>query len=476
MTGRRLPIAVLLLALALVAFVAGDPDRVTVPRADDLRDATVVAPTTTRSTGWFCPGPPASIATDAEVLLLTNVGDEPETTVVTTYPDDATAPVVREVEVPARSVSRVPRAELGPAGGVVVEAFSHSVVVESGLVAPTALAANPCASTTATEWYVAAGTTARGVEQHLVIFNPLGTDAKVDVTLYTPNGPQPTDALTSLDVPRRSRVTVPIHEYAVRLDQVGVGVRAGIGRVVVEQSVVFGPDAPPVGVTRSLGVLAPSGSWTLATATSTTGTTGALALLNPGDATADVDVFATVGPDVVVDPVTATVPAGSVVWVQLGACAEPPSAACVAVPPDREFSLAVEASAGSEVVAELAARGGSTAGTGDAAVAATVSPARRWVVVYPHVDGVAASITVTNPGARPVEMEVEVSSRGRVERPRALARVVDAGQRVVFDAAEVAGADAAIAVVASGSVVVERLLVGADDVSRAPAIPVRDGR
>ena len=63
-----------------------------------------------------------------------------------------------------------------------------------------------------------------------MLFNPFGTDARVDVTLRT-NAAVP-EQLQPIDVPRRMRVLVPIHEQTVRTPQVAVAVHATVGRVV----------------------------------------------------------------------------------------------------------------------------------------------------------------------------------------------------------------------------------------------------
>ena len=63
-----------------------------------------------------------------------------------------------------------------------------------------------------------------------MLFNPFGTDARVEVTLRT-NEAVP-EVLQKIDVPRRMRVLVPIHEQAVRKPQVAVSAHATVGRVV----------------------------------------------------------------------------------------------------------------------------------------------------------------------------------------------------------------------------------------------------
>ena len=115
----------------------------------------------------------------------------------------------------------------------------------------------PCATTAATDWYFAAGTTVRGVTQWLVLENPFAADARVDVTLRTDAGLQELPSLTGLDVPGRSRVVIPIHDEAVRRGRVSRSqVHATVGRVVASQTIaVHGGAAGAPGVATSIGAV-----------------------------------------------------------------------------------------------------------------------------------------------------------------------------------------------------------------------------
>ena len=77
--------------------------------------------------------------------------------------------------------------------------------------------------------------------------------------------------LQTIDVPRRIRVLVPLHEQAVRTPQVAVVAHASVGRVVASQSMVFGEQSGYTGITLSLGAMRPSPLWTFADGAATTG-------------------------------------------------------------------------------------------------------------------------------------------------------------------------------------------------------------
>ena len=61
---------------------------------------------------------------------------------LTVWPDDGSAPIEQTLKRRASSVSVTPRAALGAPGGLVVETFAPSVVVESGIEAADQLAVN----------------------------------------------------------------------------------------------------------------------------------------------------------------------------------------------------------------------------------------------------------------------------------------------------------------------------------------------
>ena len=73
-------------------------------------------------------------------------------------------------------------------------------------------AIEPCSRSAGPDWYFAAGTTVEGSEQYLVLFNPFGDDAIVDVSFLTDTGVQEPDGLQALVVPRRSRITIPVQD------------------------------------------------------------------------------------------------------------------------------------------------------------------------------------------------------------------------------------------------------------------------
>src|SRR5262245_50244461 len=325
---RRWPIVIVLIVIGVAAFVAGNADPDPVPAVTAPDDAAAAPAPGTRSSAWYCPGAPASVPLETQSITVTNTDIVATEIVVMTYPDDPNAaPVTNTVEVPAANMSVLARPSLGPPGPVTVIATSPRVSVDAEVEGASQLAYGPCASTAATSWYFAAGVTVRGVEQWLVLFNPFGTDAKVDIKLRTDERLDEPEALQSLDVPRRSRVLVPVHDHAVRRPRVAVEVQATVGQVVAEQSLMFAAESGFSGLTRSLGALAPAERWTFAEGASIAGARTVIALVNPDV----VDAEVTVSVSAAETPLTLPVPSDSVVWAQIGGCADPPEPECIPV-------------------------------------------------------------------------------------------------------------------------------------------------
>jgi hypothetical protein len=480
---RRAPIVIALVVAGVVALLVGNSSPEPSRAVAETPDAASLAAPGTRSSAWFCPGLPTSVPLDAQTLTVSNIGSQPATTVVTVYPDDGSAPVSQTISVPADSAGVLARPALGPAGGVAVEAFARGVVVENGVESSERFAVGPCTSRASTDWYFAAGTTGnfqpgtegRPVEQWITLFNPFGTDARVQVTLRE-NEAVP-DVLETIDVPRRMRVVVPIHEHAVRKPQVAVETRAASGRVVASQTMIFGEQSGYSGVTLSSGAPAPASTWTFADGGALADTQTDIAIVNPGLLDTDVDV--TVSAAAV--PLTVHVKRDAVVWVQIGGCGNPPGENCVPVPDGAPYSAVVSSDVDSPIVAEQLVFAGSDAdaGGGVAAVMGNAHPSDGGVFARGLIGaGRHAVLAVANPGAVPVRVTVRFRRGGEVEVPDTAHDVeIAPGQRGAFDLSALLGPnDAAVSVSATGPVVVERTVTASDDQTRSGAILTGAGR
>jgi hypothetical protein len=471
---RRGPVLVVVLVALLVAVVVGNA-AASSTNDDSGTDVATMPNAGTRSTAWFCPGAPNGFTPANETLTLSNVGSTDTDVAMTVYPDGGKPPVQHAQRVAAHTVRPLRRADLGPAGPVVVEGFGRDIVVEAGIQTGNALALTPCATRAATHWLFAAGATPRGVNQWLVIDDPFAADAKVDVLLRTTEGLRQPQALQGLDVARRSRVIIPIHEHAVRQNLVAVEIRAIVGQVVAEQTLVFGRDSGPTGVAVSQGATDASGEWWFADGRTAAGVDDSVIISNVGTADADVDIQGYPDGAVALGPISVTLQRDAVIRVPIGGC-RGGDAPCVPVPANTGYALQVRG-AGSSVVAEILGRDGTQSDPRGAMVTTGVSrPATSWVFGRSRVAGEqSALVAFTNPSSTEAHVDITLVHDGVAQRPAALQNVrVPGGRRVAVSLANVAQQhDAAVVITADRPVVAERTIAGLVDLTRTAGVTVR---
>jgi hypothetical protein len=417
------------------------------------------------STVWFCPGLPAAVAARDTVVSFTNLDTATRTVAITVLVDGA-KPVHTTVPVAGLSVVTKKRASIGPPGALTIETFGARVVVEEGVDGGSGLELASCATHTSTEWYFAAGTTLRGIQQWLVIEDPYAADAKVDVTIFTDQGARHPERVQSLDIARRSRVVLPLHDIAVLQGHVAVQVSARVGTVVAAQALVFSAAAGTPGVAYSIGAPAASDVWLFADGTATASTDAWVAVVNVGGEDTSVEIDAAPSGKTVVPAANVDLAADDVVWVKLGRCA-PTEEECVAVPDGVRYALSVKSERHVKVVAQVLARHGNNADRrGVTASFGATAAQKSWVFGRSQVAGERSTqLSFSNGLAAATEVSVSLLHDGRTDKPAKLQGIaVPGGGRVTVT---VPGpSDAGIVVDASTPVVVERSILGADDTSR----------
>ncbi|MBV8949839.1 MAG: hypothetical protein JOZ99_03115 [Actinobacteria bacterium] len=231
---------------------------------------------------------------------------------------DANTSVRRQLDIPplARVPVRVADVAAVPSPGVVVESIGGPVVVEHELHNGANVATGPCARQAAGSWYLAAGTTVKGAQQWLSLFDPFADDAIVDVTFLTDAGPQAPQALQGLVVPRRTKIDVSVHDNVPRQGIVAAQVHARIGRVVAEQVMLFDGSNGQTGMSLALGAPSLALDW-YAPAGIVVGGTDRMIVANPGDNAATVTVDVVLDGEAKLTPQPVAVPDHSVVSVDL---------------------------------------------------------------------------------------------------------------------------------------------------------------
>jgi hypothetical protein len=363
-----------------------------------------VPPSDAVSATWYCAeGTSNQDGRADETILIANVSRTDVEATITVMTGGDAAPRSRQLTVAAGDQAQVKVASIVAAAdpGVVVEVVGGRAVVGHLLVHGDDIASEPCSRSAATKWYFAAGTTVKGSQHYLVLFNPFGDDAIADVTFLTDGGVQEPDDVQGLVVPRRSRVTVAVHDLVPRQAVVATEVRMRAGRVVAERDQIFDGTAPDAGPTRqgialSLGATAEGRQWVVPAGTTEGAGTASVAVANFGAVDTEAEVSVLLPDGRTASPQSVPVPSRGVVSVDLSA----------RVPADSAYAVVVRArnaeGATEPLVAEtLAWWPPSSSSTAVASTLAPVRTARRWVVMLPDVNA-DALITVANVGTRPV--------------------------------------------------------------------------
>jgi hypothetical protein len=474
----RLPIAIVLVVALLVAVLVGNGDSATPQQPATADQPVAIPPQGARSVAWYCAGGPVSLretddageqlAAGPEVLRIGNLGERAQPLRLTVMAEgEIVARAAREV--PPMSTLAVPVRELSNAAepGVVVETFSNEVVVEH-TVGASGVATGPCATEPGAQWFLPVGTTVAGAQQWLTLFNPFGDDATVDVIFDTSNGRREPEQLTGLTVPRRSRLSVPVHDFVFREERVSTTLRARSGRIVAEQSLEIVEGG--TGTSLSLGAVAAAPTWVLPGGRAAPGTARRLVVMNPGDVDVDVDVRALTNDGTIVEPqavhvrrlsatdldVTALVPSG----VTAAFVVDTGSARGVVVGDSLAYDdVEIDDVAVSDIATTLGVS----------------RPAESWAFATSRLgDAPAARMLVANPGLEPVTIDVQVLRAGDTQAPERGRQVEVAPGRTVVVVVRRSGADAAVTVTGSGDVAVSRLAADEDrGLTIEPGVPAR---
>lgn len=469
---RRAPALVAFAALVAVAVVAGPGSGRTPREVVGPAEAVAMPPGDARSIAWYCAGGPVALrdtdgvselAAGDEVLHIANLSGDLEPVRVTVFADGEEVAVTRR-EVAPHSTLRLPLRDLTDAArpAAVVEAFSGQVAVGHA-VRGSEGAAGPCSTEPSGRWYFPTGTTVAGTRQWLTLFNPFGDDAIVDIVWDTSSGRRQPERYVGFVVPRRSRVTIPVHDTIRREEAVATTIVARTGRVVAEQSVDAVEGGP--GTTLTLGAVAAAPTWVLAGGYGGDGVTRSIAVMNPGDVDVEVDVRGLATGDAIVEPRTEVVPRRSTKVMDVTGLAAGFHGLVVDTGSNRGV-----------VVGDLtrwsdAGLGRDTA-TGWSASVGSVRPSDAWIVASARPFGQARlRLVVANPGVDEARVGVELHVDGAVQRPEQAQDVGVGPGRVAVLTVSVPGADAAVRVTATADVVVDALVVGDGVVSVAAAIP-----
>ena len=475
----RAPALVALLALLAGAIVlqqsassSSDAPRAPGASIDGASRASDVGPSVPDraavSSAWYCAdGTSTSDGRASETVIIGNLARHPIDIELTVMAGDQ-AQKTRQFSVDTLAQRRLEIADVVEVAdpGVVVEVFGGQAVVEHELRGNDDVAVGPCTRQASRRWYFADGSTDRGVESWLSLFNPFGDDAIVDVRFLTDAGVQVPEGTQALVVPRRSRVSVAVHDLVRRRPDVAISVVARTGRVVAELSQRFDGTDTRKGIAVSLGVTSGAREWRLPSGNAEAGSTQSVSIANFSSHPTAVEVSVVGAAGGTGQPERIDLPAAGVARVDLGS----------RVSVGTEYALDVRAVRNVPIVVEsFSAWATPSPVTGVASAPGSASTARRWAFAVGRLDDEGdALISAWNVGTRPITVQLYAYTAGDPDSPTsAPAKAVPPGDRVTFSLGERSiRPDQVLVIGADGPIVVGRQVMGGG-VSLAPGIPFR---
>lgn len=418
------------------------------------------------SSAWYCAGGTAAGADGLAELTLVMANAAPEgATADVTIVDDAGEATTRQVQIPANGRARLVASEVVDADwvGAVVEVRGGRVAVDREVVGTAGFDSSPCSAQASQRWYVPSGSTVRGAQEYLSLFNPFADATSVDISFATNTGRRTPRAFRGLSIAGGSVRVVKVGDTVTDRTAVAATVRARTGLVVVDRIQTFDGQGDPLpggldgatpvvpeGLASTAAVPLRADRWIFPSARVSDGVRSQIAIYNPSAKPAEIDVavgFADPKRNGTVEPLQITVPAREQALVEL--------ATIPGVLPDVDLWVDVRSLQGVPVVAErLAYFADPAPRTGLGISAGSPQAATGWLVTQGGPTRLrSATVQVANPGAADAHLTVEQlvgGDRVRVGRGRV---TVPAGDRRSLALGD-AGAAATIIVTSDRPVVV----------------------
>lgn len=313
LTPRRwLPFLVFVAVVAglIAADVTDDP--VTRPTVAVDRAGTVL-PVAGRvdalSTAFFCSGGTArGDEGPAELAMIIGNAAAQGTTAEVTFVGTDGVTERTSVDLPARGRVRVAAVDHIEADWVAatVDVLGPEVTVDKTVNGPQGFEITPCPTAASDTWYVPSGSTEIGAEERLVLYNPFPAASSVDISFVTNDGRSSPRALEGYTVPGRSVQVIDTDLMPARKTEIAAMITARSGRIVVDRVQTYdgtgaaipaegdaGEVAAPTGLASTPGVATTSTRWMFPDVVSVEGSRTQIALFNPTDRPAEIDLVLT---------------------------------------------------------------------------------------------------------------------------------------------------------------------------------------
>lgn len=340
----RLPVLVLTLSvLVVVGLVAG-----AAPAAHQASPALITAeaaPPGAVSSSWYCTGGSGPGGSAPATLDLVNEGTGVAQGTVTVV-NDTGATASAPVRVPAGSQTTVSTASIqhGTWLAARVDLSAGAVTVSQQVASLAGWSQAPCATTTASNWYFASGSTSSGNQLFVSVYNPTTTTAVADLTFDTPGGQQQPPPFQGLVLAPETLVVAQVGSYVQNASSVAAVVQTRSGQVVASELQQYATSGV-VGMSLRLGTPVPETSWYVPRTYDVTGSGAATSFVvfNPTDVPQRVTVAAHVASGALA-PFVEEVPAFGT-WT-LNASSQS------RIPPNEDYSMTVTSTGGPGVVVD----------------------------------------------------------------------------------------------------------------------------
>lgn len=143
--------------------------------------------------------------------------------------------------------------------------------------------AAPCSNSASRRWLFPAGSSSRGYNMQLVLYNPFPDEAVVRISFVTPNGVRSKANLSNVAIPSGGATTVKVNRFILQQPVLAADVSATRGRIVAWKTLFSNDDDRPKGVGGTVGSRAGSTDWYFPSGASGEGIEERMYLLNTTD-------------------------------------------------------------------------------------------------------------------------------------------------------------------------------------------------
>ena len=325
---------------------------------DEIERELVVPASASLSTTWHCPAVHlrrvAELGVEATAdIVVHNTAARPTRARIELL--SATSPPrVMELEVPGLAVRRasVEAAETDELVAAIVETPSGGVVVTRDFTSPLGVDSARCSTLPSDQWFIPTGDTQRDATDEVVLFNPLPSDAVVDLVFATEveTGSFVAVDLEGLVIPPRTPMRIDLGQHVRVREVVATAITVRSGRVVVDHFQAFDGSVGRVGFSSELATSTIGERWLFPSGRISDDQRMWVNVMNPSDEVAEVDLAAvTVG--IGGDPVAITVGPREVAVVEVTQILDArPAVPTLEVVADTDFGIVVESANGVGVV------------------------------------------------------------------------------------------------------------------------------